>query len=194
MVLIATTELAHALNTYAQQMESGFVQISLPNLNSPTTTFKMPPSYMHALDQEFSRVYEEFTKRMATVKTLSTDIVQLWAELGTPSAQTELAIVECCRGTTEQVGVREDDLARLRLKKEKLMNEKKAREKRVVDLKTQIEHLWERLGADENETRAFMANHRGCNLRTIQQASLKLRNIQVLANRCTVGTRTSTSK
>src|SRR4051812_24295127 len=124
MVLIWCTELAHALDTYASHMEAGFVRVPLPSLTNPPPTFKITTAYIQSLDEEFSRVYEEYTRRIALVKSLCSDIVQLWAELGTPSVQTERKIVECCRDTTDQVDVRGDEIERLRAKKQKLIDEK----------------------------------------------------------------------
>ena len=152
-------------------METGFVRIALPSLTAPSPTFRMGSGYIQALDTEFSRVYEEFTRRIATVQALSSDIVQLWAELGTPAAQTEQNIVDNCRGATENIGVRENDLARLKNIKEKLISEKKSRENRVADLKVQVQHLWERLGCEEAEAKGFTSSHRGCGLRVIQEVS-----------------------
>ena len=150
-------------------MEAGLVRIALPSLSAPSPTFKMGNLYIQALDQEFSRVYEEFTRRMASVQSLNSEIVQLWAELGTPNAQTDQTIVDNCRGSTENINVRENDLTRLRDIKQKLINEKKAREDRVAELKMQVQHLWERLGQDGAEQKAFYGSHRGYSLRVIQE-------------------------
>src|SRR5947209_2552494 len=100
----------------------------MSNGSSIPTTFDLSPSYIASLDDEFVRVYEEYTRRVANVKALSENIVQLWAELGTPQAQTDTAIVKHYRDSPEQLGLHEDDITRLRSKRDKLAEEKKARE------------------------------------------------------------------
>ena len=124
---------------------------------------------MTALDDEFTRVYEEYTRRVATVKALAEHIIQLWAELGTPQAQTDGAIVKYYRDSPEQLGVHEEDIARLRAKRDKLGDEKKAREKRLKDLKIAVEGLWERLGIEEHERKKFLNGNRGCGVRQINE-------------------------
>lgn len=124
---------------------------------------------MTALDDEFTRVYEEYTRRVATVRALSENIIQLWAELGTPQAQTDGMIVKYYRDSPEQLGLHEEDIARLRSKRDKLSDEKKAREKRLKDLKATVEGLWERLGVEEHERKKFLNSNRGCGVRQINE-------------------------
>ena len=114
-------------------------------------------------------MYEEYTRRVATVKALSENIIQLWAELGTPQAQTDAMIVKYYRDSPEQLGLHEDDIARLRAKRDKLGEEKKAREKRLKDLKATVEGLWERLGVEEHERKKFLNSNRGCGVRQINE-------------------------
>ena len=139
------------------------------NSSSIPPTFDLSTSYVTALDDEFTRVYEEYTRRVATVKALSEHIIQLWAELGTPQAQTDATIVKYYRDSPEQLGLHEDDISRLRLKRDKLGEEKKAREKRLKDLKAAVEGLWERLGVEEHERKKFLNGNRGCGVRQINE-------------------------
>ena len=124
---------------------------------------------MTALDNEFTRVYDEYTRRVATIKALSENIIQLWVELGTPQAQTDAMIVKHYRDAPEQLGLHEEDLARMRAKRDKLSDEKKAREKRLNDLKVTVEGLWERLGVEEFERKKFLNSNRGCGVRQINE-------------------------
>ncbi|KAK7952662.1 microtubule associated protein [Apiospora aurea] len=132
-------------------------------------SFDLSPAYVDKLDDEFTRVYEEYAHRVATVKALSENIIQLWAELGTPQAQTDAAIVKYYRDAPEQLGLHEEDLARLRSKRDKLDNEKKNREKRLWDLQASVEALWDKLGIDESERKAFLNGNRGCGVRQINE-------------------------
>lgn len=129
----------------------------------------MSPAYVDELDAEFTRVYEEYTRRVAIVKALAENIIQLWAELGTPQAQTDGAIVKYYRDAPEQLGLHEEDIARLRAKRDKLLEEKKNRERHLRDLKHAVESLWEKLGVDEKDRKAFLNSNRGCGIRQINE-------------------------
>ncbi|RFU34967.1 hypothetical protein B7463_g1402, partial [Scytalidium lignicola] len=165
-------KLVQALESYASHLEPSFIKITLPpskpNASIPPTV-DLSPSYVEALDDEFTRVYEEYTRRISTVKALSENIIQLWAELGTPQAQTDGMIVKYYRDAPEQLGLHEDDISRLRGKRDKLGEEKKARERRLKDLKTTVEGLWDRLGVEEYERKRFLNGNRGCGVRQINE-------------------------
>jgi Ase1/PRC1/MAP65 family protein len=103
------------------------------------------------------------------VQTLAAEIITLWAELGTPQAQTDSKIIEYSRDAPEQIGLHVDDLSRLKARRDKLIEEKRAREKRLRDTGTQIEQLWERLCIPEEEQREFLARNRGCGMRVINE-------------------------
>ncbi|KAI0847861.1 microtubule associated protein-domain-containing protein [Daldinia vernicosa] len=165
-------KLVQALESYSSHLEPTFINITLPptgpNQSIPPN-FDLSPSYVNKLDDEFTRVYEEYTRRVNTVKSLSEHIIQLWAELGTPQAQTDGAIVKYYRDAPEQLGLHEEDLSRLRNKRDKLAEEKKNREKRLKDLKVSVAALWEKLGVDEAERKAFLNGNRGCGVRQINE-------------------------
>ena len=132
-------------------------------------TFDISATYVERLDAEFTRVYDEYTRRIATIQATSNQIIQLWAELGTPQAQQDGALVKYYRDAPEQLGLHEQDLRRLQTKRDQLSEEKKNREKRLRDLKTAVEALWEKLGIDEAETKGFLNANRGCGNRQINE-------------------------
>lgn len=164
--------MAQALESYSLHLEPTFVKLALPptgpNQSIPPT-FDLSPAYVDKLDAEFTRVYEEYTRRVATVKALAENIIQLWAELGTPQAQTDGAIVKYYRDAPEQLGLHEEDIARLRSKRDKLSEEKKNRERRLKDLRSAVDALWEKLGIEEQERKAFLNSNRGCGIRQINE-------------------------
>ncbi|KAM0127659.1 hypothetical protein ACHAP3_008708 [Botrytis cinerea] len=165
-------KLVQALESYSSHLEPSFIKIELPptSLNaSIPPTFDLSNNYVSDLDDEFTRVYEEYTRRVALVKATAENIIQLWAELGTPQAQTDSAIVKYYRDAPEQLGLHEDDISRLRMKQSKLVEEKKSREKRLRDLRTTVEALWAKLGIDEFEQKRFLNGNRGCGLRQINE-------------------------
>ena len=63
----------------------------------------------------------------------------------------------------------QDDLVRLRARKDKLVEEKRGRERRLKELRATIEGLWDMLGVEEHERKQFLASNRGCGLRTINE-------------------------
>ena len=166
-----------ALESYSSHLEPSFIQITLPptsnNVSIPLT-FDLSPRYVTALDKEFSRVYEEYTRRVASVKSMSEEIVNLWAELGTPQAQTDSLIVKHYRDAPEQLGLHENDIVRLQAKRDKLVEEKRTRERKLKELKLTVEGLWNRLGVEEPDRKRFIAGNRGCGLRAINEFEAEL--------------------
>ncbi|KAF2111470.1 microtubule associated protein-domain-containing protein [Lophiotrema nucula] len=165
-------KLAEALESYASHLEPSFVQIKLPPTASNAVvspSFDISPSYVARLDTEFTRVYEEYTRRINNVQVMSQEIIQLWAELGTPQAQTDTTIVKLHRDAPEQLGLHKDDMAQLKAKKERLVEEKRSRERRLEQLSKTIEDLWDRLGIEPPERKQFLTSNRGVGLRTINE-------------------------
>lgn len=113
-------------------------------------------------------------RRIGSIKTLAEDIVNLWAELGTPQAQTESSIVKYYREAPEQLGLHEKDIHRLQAKRDKLIEEKRVRERKLKELKSTIEGLWDRLGVEETDRKRFLAGNRGCGLRAINEFEAEL--------------------
>ncbi|KAK5939114.1 Microtubule bundling protein [Knufia obscura] len=164
-------KLVQALESYSSHLESSFIKIKLPptNSNSCPPTFDLSPSYVAKLDEEFTRVYDEYNKRVNVVQTTSEEIVRLWSDLGIPQAQTDSTIVQNYRESPEQLGLHQSDMDRLKGRRDKLVEEKRSREKRLKDIKATIENLWDRLGVQEPDRKAFLAANRGCGLRTINE-------------------------
>ena len=164
--------MAETLESYSSHLEPGFVKLKLPptapNQSIPLN-FDLSENYVNQLDAEFARVYEEYTRRCETVREVATNIIDLWAELGIPQSQTDPAILKFYRDSPEQLGLLESDIARLCSKRDKLVEEKKNRERRLQTLKSQVEALWEKLEVDEEERKAFLNNNRGCGLRQINE-------------------------
>lgn len=176
-------ELVDALESYSSHLEASFLSIELPPTAPGSTippSFDLSPAYVTALDAEFSRVYEEYHRRVSSVQTTSEEIIKLWAELGTPQVQTDSNIVKNYRESPEQLGLHETDLANLIGKRDKLVDEKKGRERKIKELRASVESLWERFGVDEADRRAFLAANRGCGLRTINEFEEELARLNEL--------------
>jgi Ase1/PRC1/MAP65 family protein len=164
-------KLVQALESYSSHLESSFIKIKLPPTSSNICppNFDLSPRYVTTLDEEFTRVYEEYNRRVQMVQSTGEEIIRLYSDLGIPQAQTDSAIVKHYRDSPEQLGLHHADLDRLRSKHDKLIEEKRSREKRIKELKNTVEGLWNRLGVEEPDRRAFLASNRGCGLRTINE-------------------------
>lgn len=119
-------------------------------------------------------MYEEYSRRISSVKTLAEDVVNLWAELGTPQAQTESSIVKNYRDAPEQLGLHVEDMQRLQAKRDRLIEEKRGRERKLKELKVTVEGLWNRLGVEGPDRKKFLAGNRGCGLRAINEFEAEL--------------------
>ncbi|KAL4807637.1 microtubule associated protein-domain-containing protein [Aspergillus unguis] len=176
-------KLVEALESYSSHLESSFISIELPPTAPGSTiapSFDLSPTYVTALDNEFTRVYEEYHRRLQLVTTTCEEIIKLWAELGTPQVQTDSSIVQHYRESPEQLGLHESDLAGLLARREKLLDEKRGRERKLKDLKHAVEGLWERFGVEECDRKAFLSANRGCGLRTINEFEEELSRLNEL--------------
>ncbi|KAK3721523.1 Microtubule bundling protein [Vermiconidia calcicola] len=165
-------KLVEALESYASHLEPSFVTIKLPptspNAKVPSN-FDLSPTYVGKLDQEFTTVYEEYNKRVSTVTQIADEIINLWSELGTPQAQVDSHIVQFARESPEQLGLHQEDLKRLSAKRDKLLSERSQRERKLKELRADVESLWNRLGVEQPERKQFLSANRGCGLRTINE-------------------------
>ncbi|KAJ5585072.1 uncharacterized protein N7459_004872 [Penicillium hispanicum] len=176
-------KLVDALESYSSHLEASFLSIELPPTAPGSTippSFDLSPSYVTALDSEFTRVYEEYHRRVAFVQSTSEEIIKMWAELGTPQVQTDSNIVKCYRESPEQLGLHEADLANLMGKRDKLVEEKKGRERKIKELRASVESLWERFGVEDSDRKAFLSANRGCGLRTINELEEELARLNEL--------------
>ncbi|KAI5309507.1 hypothetical protein KEM55_003098, partial [Ascosphaera atra] len=166
------TELVQALESYSSHLEPTFVKLDLPptsdNAECPPD-FDLSPAYISALDDEFTRVYEEYNERLLTVASVGEDIVKLWAELGVPQAQTDATIIKYYRDSPEQLGLHESDIVALKQKRDDLLAEKEERNARLETLKHEVAELWDKLGIDPHDQQAFQSANMGYGLRVLAE-------------------------
>ena len=177
-------KLIEALESYSSHLEPSFLQIKLPPIpadgKAPPPTFDLSPSYINSVDTEFTLVYEEYTRRISTVQQYAEEIVKLWAELGTPQAQTDTNLVKYGQDAPEQLGLHQDDIYKLRARRERLQEEKRSRERKVKELRDAVEGLWDRLCVSEADRKSFLASCRGCGLRVINDLEDELSRLNEL--------------
>ncbi|KAL8999347.1 MAG: hypothetical protein Q9169_001773 [Polycauliona sp. 2 TL-2023] len=170
-------KLVQALESYSSHLESSFIKVTLPPTSENarvSPTFDLSPSYFTALDNEFTRVYDEYNRRLATVKATAEEVIGLWAELGTPQAQTDSSIVKYYREAPEQLGLHQQDIQNIQARRDRLLEEKRGRERKLKELKAHVEGLWDRLGVEESDRKRFNAQNRGCGLRVINEFEAEL--------------------
>lgn len=169
--------MVQALESYSSHLEPSFIKVVLPptsNNARVSPTFDLSPSYFTALDSEFTRVYDEYNRRIALVKTVAEEVVNLWAELGTPQPQTDGSIVKYYRDAPEQLGLHQQDIQGLQARRDRLLEEKRGRERKLKELKAVVEGLWNRLGVEDPARKSFLAKNRGCGLRVINEFEAEL--------------------
>ncbi|KAJ5672131.1 hypothetical protein N7507_001258 [Penicillium longicatenatum] len=162
-------KLVDALESYSSHLEASFLIIELPPTAPGSTippSFDLSPDYVTSLDSEFSRVYEEYHRHVG----------RAW----NPQVQTDSNIVKHYRDSPEQLGLHESDLANLKARRDKLMDEKKGRERKIKELRAAVEGLWERFGVEESDRKAFLAANRGCGMRTINEFEEELNRLNEL--------------
>lgn len=182
-LVLTIAELLEALQSYASHLESSFLRIRLPPTTNPASLppdFDLSPAYIDSIDKEFTRVYEEYNNRVENVRMLAEETVKLWAELGTPQAQTDSSIVENWRDSPEQLGLHQDDISNLQRKRDGLIEEKRTRERKLKELRSTVEGLWLRLEVNESDRKAVLSKTRGCGLRAINELEDELSRLNEL--------------
>ena len=165
-------DLAHSVEQYAARLESDIIQVPLPpatNDSSSIASFDLSYAYYERLDNECNRIYNECSKRIANVTSLAKDIINLYAELGATGSGVDKMIVDFGATEPEKLGLKLDDIANLKGKKERLINEKEKRREKIEYLRQEIEELWDKLGEEPLKRKRFLAQTRGFGLKIIHE-------------------------
>jgi len=165
-------ELARSVEEYAARLESDIIKVPLPpaaNDSSSIASFDLSYAYYERLDNECNRIYNEYSKRVANVTSLAKDIINLYAELGATGSGVDKMIVDFGATDPEKLGLKLDDMANLKGKKERLINEKEKRREKIGDLKQEIEELWDKLGVEPLKRKRCLAQTRGFGLKIIHE-------------------------
>ncbi|CUS15485.1 unnamed protein product [Tuber aestivum] len=173
----AVRGLARSVEEYASRLESGIIQVPLPPATDDSTSigaFDLSYAYYERLDSECNRIYNEYTKRVASVTSLAKDIINLYAELGATGSGVDRTIVEFGATDPEKLGLKLDDLDNLKGKKERLVNEKEKRKEKIEDLKREIGELWDKLCVEPSDSKRFLAQNRGFGLKVIREFEAEL--------------------
>lgn len=131
-------------------------------------------SRIMALENEVNRWKNVYNDRIKIIGDYSTQIVGLWAELGTPQDDIDDSILSNYKHSPENLGTLTKDIERLKTIYTNLENEKTIRQNKINDYKQQIKHLWEKLNDTENDDSFFERKHVGLTTSTIDAYEAEL--------------------
>jgi protein regulator of cytokinesis 1 len=160
-------ELLGQLNDLSESMDGLIVS---PELDPPSSKDDLDLSmkYLSQLETEIQRWRKEMQTRISQVSIIASDIVALWADLGTPQESLDMVILENYKTQPELIGYKLTDLDRLESIREALSNEKTHREERLSYLVRKVSMMWDKLSEDKVYVREFQASNRGLSLSVIE--------------------------
>lgn len=142
-------------------------------------TLSLTNSNLTALEMEVLRLSDEYERRIRVVQTDATEIVSLWAQLGTSQHQIDRNILASYKDRPEMLGLSDKDMESLRHEREALETEKESRVQRLAKTKTAVQHLWSKLSEDESTIKAFDRANRGIALSVIEAVCKSIRLILI---------------
>lgn len=126
------------------------------------------------VEQELQRWKEEYRTRVNAAAHFASQIVTLWADLGTPQNEIDSNILNCYRSKPEELGALKADLEYLEERCSMLRKEKESREERLASYKKDVQHLWNKLSEDVEYTHAFEKANRGIGLSVLEEYQKEL--------------------
>lgn len=120
--------------------------------------------YLTKLDTEIQKLRHDFQTRVARVSIAATQIVALWADLGTPQNEIDSNIMTYYKTDPEKVGTTPQDMVHIENLVNSLSSEKERRAERIGTLSESIFKLWEKLDEDEEYMQNFEHSNRGLGL------------------------------
>ncbi|KAK9455352.1 microtubule associated protein-domain-containing protein [Dipodascopsis uninucleata] len=159
-------ELFQQFHTYLTVMDG--IQVSEVILSLDPDTLNLTNNNMALLEDEVYQLEEEYKRRLSTVQEDATEIVSLWAQLGTSQQDIDRDILAYYKDKPELLGLSNSDIERLESLKALLQQEKDNRTTRLDAFKSQVHHLWEKLSENEAIVKSFDRAHRGIALHVIE--------------------------
>ncbi|KAK9472746.1 microtubule associated protein-domain-containing protein [Dipodascopsis tothii] len=150
---------------YAEAMRGALIEPAFAGAD--VDTYSLAQTSIVALEAQVARLEAEHARRVAAVQADATQIVKLWAQLGTSQHAIDRDLLACYKDRPEQLGLTNDALARLTAKKNALQAETDDRIRRLGAVKDEVQHLWQKLSEDDSTVRAFDRAHRGIALPVI---------------------------
>ncbi|KAK9487542.1 microtubule associated protein-domain-containing protein [Lipomyces starkeyi] len=159
-------ELFKNLRMFSTAMEGLDVENDIFALNPDTLS--LTNTNIAALEAEVRLLSEEYERRVRIVQEDASQIVSLWAQLGTSQHNIDRNILACYKDKPEILGLTNAHLEKLSAKKNILQEEKDSRLRRLSAAKAAVQHLWSKLSEDEAAVKSFDRANRGIALHVIE--------------------------
>ncbi|KAK7204443.1 microtubule associated protein-domain-containing protein [Myxozyma melibiosi] len=159
-------ELLDNLRTFSQVMEGIDVRKDLLELQPKSIS--LTNSNLASLETEVLRLSDEYERRIKVVQADATEIVSLWAQLGTSQHNIDRDILAYYKDKPEMLGLTDKQMDALRKQRESLESEKESRVQRLSVTKSAVQHLWSKLSEEESVVKAFDRANRGIALSVIE--------------------------
>lgn len=165
------------LNELGEKVDGMFIQ---DDLKPPTSKDDLDLSlhYLNRLQEEIKHWKNEFQNRVSRISLISSEIVTLWTELGTPQDQLDRSIITHYKTSPEKLGCKLADLSRLEKLRDSLSSEKEYREETLNKLKTEISALWSKMKIEAEHIQKFEFNNRGLGLHVITAYEEELKHLR----------------
>lgn len=162
--------LLEELNTLSEKVDGMTVSSALkPPSNKED--LDLSNQYLSTLENEIQRWRNELQSRISKASMAGSQIVALWAELGTPQDTIDRNIMANYRSQPELLGTKLADISRLESMNQSLQAEKTSREDRINTLSKTINTLWTKLAEDEEYVRNFERVNRGIGPNVVEAVS-----------------------
>lgn len=147
------------------------IEIS-PELSPPSTSkgdieINLSTNYLSQLENEVQRWRNELQSRISKISLASVQIVNLYAELGTPQTEIDGSIMSHYKDSPELIGTGKLDVERVERTLQSLLDEKRQREEKISNLSEQVFKLWKKLEEDETYISNFEKSNRGLGLNVL---------------------------
>lgn len=162
---VKVTELYDRLRSFADILPPEIVGLDIPVIDENHPPEDVSLSKLGQLDSATARCVQELSKRKKQVQIYGREIVQLWAELAiethTIDSQEDRAILLDAQKTPEALGLSDEALTKLELKRDNLQQEKQRRSEIIEALMTSIRSLHRKLRLPEADLTTFSFRVRG---------------------------------
>lgn len=125
--------------------------------------------YLRQLGTEIQRWRYELQSRITNATVIATNIVSLWAELGTDQESIDSNIMDNYKSDPAKLGAKLNDLERMETIHKDLVAEKERRVNRINELSKNIDVLWTKLSEDEEYIMNFQNINRGLSLDVVNE-------------------------
>jgi protein regulator of cytokinesis 1 len=173
--LVKANDILEELKQLAAKLDNFAVPTDVfPAKNNDLSHLDLSNSRISELEQELRRWRQEYKNRVNAAAHFATQIVALWADLGTAQNEIDSNILNCYRSKPEELGTKKADLEYLETCCSSLQKEKAHREERLASYKKEVHNLWQKLNEDGSYTKEFEKANRGIGLNVLEEYQKEL--------------------